>query len=335
VWALFAQNLLMTLALWYYEPVRISLHWEWKYTRELVRYGAGSTLFNALNYLATKLDVLLVPRALRAGQNELSGIQRNMASYFERASYAMTQPITIMGKLSDSVLFSGMSRMQDDRERLQKTVTLATSMLGVILIPSSIFMLFFADELITLWLGMDYLETASILKVLFLAVVFRSMSKLGDSLLRAKDAVYQGSLFKAVYVLLIAAGIWWGTAYGMQGVAMGIVLATIIHYLMNMFMTTHLIQLGWWELLKAWIPGTILGAICLLSSWTIHTLSSLALLPSALTLLLSLLFVPASAALGVVAFPQILGKGNANPLFYLPAKMKEIKLIGNLIRRIK
>jgi PST family polysaccharide transporter len=335
VWALFAQNLLMTLALWYYEPVRISLHWEWKYTRELVRYGAGSTLFNALNYLATKLDVLLVPRALRAGQNELSGIQRNMASYFERASYAMTQPITIMGKLSDSVLFSGMSRMQDDRERLQKTVTLATSMLGVILIPSSIFMLFFADELITLWLGMDYLETASILKVLFLAVVFRSMSKLGDSLLRAKDAVYQGSLFKAVYVLLIAAGIWWGTAYGMQGVAMGIVVATIIHYLMNMFMTTRLIQLGWWALMKAWIPGIILGSICLLSSWTIHTLSSLAFLPSALTLLLSLLFVPASAALGVVAFPQILGKGNANPLFYLPARMKEIKLIGNLLRRIK
>ena len=335
VWALFAQNMLMTLALWYYEPVRISLQWEWKYTRELVRYGAGSTLFNALNYLATKLDVLLVPRALRAGQTELSAVQRNMASYFERASYAMTQPITIMGKLSDSVLFSGMSRMQDDRERLQKTVTLATSMLGVILIPSSIYMLFFADELITLWLGMDYLETASILKVLFLAVVFRSMSKLGDSLLRAKDAVYQGSLFKAIYVTLIAAGIWWGTAYGMQGVALGIVMATIIHYLMNMFMTTRLIQLSWWELVKAWAPGLILGTICLLSSWTIHVFCAWTFLPSPITLLISVILVPASAAFGIFAFPQILGKGNANPLLYLPARIKEIKLFGNLIRRIK
>jgi IMP dehydrogenase/GMP reductase len=62
VWALFAQNALMTMALWYYEPVRIAGGWEWKYTRELIRYGAGSTLFNAFNYLATKLDVLLVPR---------------------------------------------------------------------------------------------------------------------------------------------------------------------------------------------------------------------------------------------------------------------------------
>jgi O-antigen/teichoic acid export membrane protein len=194
---------------------------------------------------------------------------------------------------------------------------------------------FFADEIFTLWLGMDYLETASILKVLFLAVVFRSMSKLGDSLLRAKDAVYQGSLFKAIYVLLIAAGIWWGTSYGMQGVALGIVMATIIHYLMNMFMTTRLIELSWWALVKAWVPGLILGAICLLSSWTIHTFCSWTFLPSAITLLLSVIFIPASAALAIFAFPHILGKGNANPLLYLPARIKEIKLIGNLIGRIK
>jgi PST family polysaccharide transporter len=335
VWALFAQNLLMTLALWYYEPVRVTLQWEWKYTRELIRYGAGSTLFNALNYLATKLDVLLVPRALRAGQAELSAVQRNMASYFERASYAMTQPITIMGKLSDSVLFSGMSRMQDDRERLQKTVTLATSMLGIVLIPSSVFMLFFGDELITLWLGVDYLETASILKVLFLAVVFRSMSKLGDSLLRAKDAVYQGALFKAIYVGLMATGIWVGTSYGMKGAAAGIVLATIVHYAMNMLMTTRLIDLRWSTLLRGWLPGLFLGTICAFAGWSIHTVSILFLFPVYVTLAAAITIVPGLCILGIFAFPTMLGKGNNNPLLYLPQRLKQIKPLGNLISRIE
>ena len=335
VWALFAQNMLMTLALWYFEPVRVTLQWEWKYTRELIRYGAGSTLFNALNYLATKLDVLLVPRALRAGQSELSPVQRNMASYFERASYAMTQPITIMGKLSDSVLFSGMSRMQDDRERLQKTVTLATAMLGIVLIPSSIFMLFFADELITLWLGIDYLETAAILKVLFLAVVFRSMSKLGDSLLRAKDAVFQGSLFKAIYVALMAAGIWYGTAYGMKGAAIGIVLATIIHYGMNMFMTTKLIDLRWGALLRGWLPGIFLGMICGTAGWTIHTLSVWLFTPGYITLALAIIFIPALCILAIFAFPRMLGRGSNNPLVYLPQRLKQMKPLRNLISRIE
>jgi O-antigen/teichoic acid export membrane protein len=335
VWALFAQNMLMTLALWYYEPVRVTLQWEWKYTRELIRYGAGSTLFNALNYLATKLDVLLVPRALRAGQTELSTEQRNMASYFERASYAMTQPITIMGKLSDSVLFSGMSRMQDDRERLQKTVTLATSMLGIVLIPASAFMLFFADELITLWLGVDYLETAAILKVLFLAVVFRSMSKLGDSLLRAKDAVFQGSLFKAIYVALMAAGIWYGTGYGMKGAATGIVMATIIHYIMNMLLTTQLIELRWSTLLGAWLPGIFLGTICMATGWTVHILSLWFHLPAFITLATAAITVPGACVLGILAFPRVLGRGNKNPLLYIPQRLKQIRIIGNLISRIE
>jgi PST family polysaccharide transporter len=335
VWALFAQNLLMTLALWYYEPVRITMDWQWKYTRELIRYGAGSTLFNALNYLATKLDVLLVPRALRAGQSELTEVNRNMASYFERASYAMTQPITIMGKLSDSVLFSGMSRMQDDRERLQKTVTLATSMLGIVLIPSSVFMIFFADELITLWLGIDYLETAAILKVLFLAVVFRSMSKLGDSLLRAKDAVFQGSLFKAIYVTLMAFGIWFGTSYGMKGAAAGIVLATIVHYAMNMFMTTRLIDLSWGALARGWMPGILVGLICAFSGWTIHMISTLLLFPAFVTLIAAVTVIPGICALGIFAFPRMLGRGNDNPLHYLPKRLKEMKAFSNLMTRIQ
>jgi len=335
VWALFAQNMLMTLALWYYEPVRVTLQWEWKYTRELVRYGAGSTLFNALNYLATKLDVLLVPRALRAGQPELSAEQRNMASYFERASYAMNKPITIMGKLSDSVLFSGMSRMQDDRERLQKTVTLATSMLGIVLIPSSVFMLFFADELITLWLGIDYLETAAILKVLFLAVVFRSMSKLGDSLLRAKDAVFQGSLFKAVYVALMATGIWFGTSHGMKGAALGIVLATIVHYGMNMFMTTRLIELPWGSLIQAWMPGISLGIICTVVGWSLHMFAFWLHFPGFATLAAALIVLPGMCFLGILAFPRMLGHGSNNPLLYLPQRLKQIKLVSNLVSRVQ
>jgi PST family polysaccharide transporter len=335
VWALFAQNTLMTLALWYFEPVRIGWKWEWKYTRELIRYGAGSTLFNALNYLATKLDVLLVPRFLRAGAPELTAVQRNMASYFERASYAMTQPITVMGKLSDSVLFSGMSRMQDDNVRLQKTLCIATNLLSCVLIPATVFMAFFSDELITLWLGVDYLETAIILKVLFIGVVFRSLSKLGDSLLRAKDAVYQGSLFKAVYVVLISLGIYWGVQYSMTGVAIGLVAATFIHYIMNMHMSTRLITLSWIHLVRALFPGISLGFITLISAWFVHVTSSLVLFPGWLTLLSAIIVVPGFLIAAVYLFPTILGGATINPIHYLPERIKQKSILRNLVSRLQ
>jgi len=335
VWALFAQNALMTLALWYFEPVRIGWKWEWKYTRELIRYGAGSTLFNALNYLATKLDVLLVPRFLRAGAPELTAVQRNMASYFERASYAMTQPITVMGKLSDSVLFSGMSRMQDDNLRLQKTLCIATNLLSCVLLPATVFMTFFSDELITLWLGADYLETAIILKVLFVGVVFRSLSKLGDSLLRAKDAVYQGSLFKAIYVVLIAIGIYLGVQHGMTGVALGLVVATIIHYFMNMHMSTRLISLSWSQLIRALLPGIALALITLVAAWFVHVTCSFAFVPSWLTLLSAIVAVPALLAFAIYLFPRILGGSTINPIHYLPERIKQKGILRNLVARLQ
>lgn len=335
VWALFAQNALMTLALWYYEPMRIAGGWEWKYTRELIRYGAGSSLFNAFNYLATKLDVLLVPRVLRGSDQVLSSAGRDMASYFERASYAMSQPITIMGKLSDSVLFSGMSRMQDDHARLQKTMTLATNLLACVLLPATAFISFYADELIGLWLGREYLETAIILKVLFPAVVFRSLSKLGDSLLRAKDCVFQGAFYKAAFLIFIAIGITFGARYGTEGIAWGIVCATFLHYLMNMHLSARLIELPLSQMFRALIPGIVLGALTFTGAWGFHLMASLLQFPEVVSLLLAVVVVPAFPIAGVFLFPGVLGPRNSNPLTYLPGRIAQIAIIRNLVARLK
>ncbi|MFM7729943.1 MAG: lipopolysaccharide biosynthesis protein [Flavobacteriales bacterium] len=334
VWALFAQNALMTLALWYFQPVRITRKWEWKYTRELVRYGVGSTIFNALNYLATKLDVMLVPRFLRGDAIELSDLSKAQGSYYERASYAMTQPITVMGKLSDSVLFSGMSKMQDDRARLAKLLMLATTMLSIILVPTTIFMLFNSHSLIRIWLGPEYLETATILGVLFIAVIFRSLSKLGDSLLRACDAVYTGAMYKAIYVVCIAIGIFFAVPHGMTMVAWAIVAATGLHYLMNMHLSLQLVQGQWLRLLKALAPGVILGFLAWLSCWLVNLLHWLVPMPdivhlAAAFMAMLLLIVPA-----IFLFPSLLGFDDLNLLRHLPQRLASNRWVKLLILRL-
>lgn len=331
VWALFAQNLLMTIALWFYEPVKLTVKWEWSYTRELIRYGAGSTLFNALNYLATKLDVLLIPRVMRGDLPELLPAQKSAASFYERANYAMTQPITVMGKLSDSVLFSGMSRMQDENEKLRKLLKLATAGLALILIPCTAFMIFFADELVSIWLSDAYAETALILKVLFAAVVFRSLSKLGDSLLRAKDAVYKGSWFKAIYVLLIAIGIWITVPMGMQYVAGAIVMATFIHYIMNMMICSALVGLSLRDIAAALIPATALGFITGIISWMISLLSGYLHFNAFISLAASMIAIGVVLLAVIRFFPSILGGNDVNPLRYLPEKMKKNKYMAGIL----
>lgn len=333
VWALFAQNLLMTLALWYYEPVKLSLNWQWSYTRELIRYGAGSTLFNAMNYLATKLDVLIIPRVMRGQMPELLPDQKASASYYERANYAMTQPITVMGKLSDSVLFSGMSKLQDDQTKLKKLLMLATSALAIILIPATAFMFFFADELVTIWLTEAYSETAVILRILFVAVIFRSLSKLGDSLLRAKDAVFKGAWFKAIYVLMIAGGIWYTVPMGMNSVAGAIVAATFIHYVMNMFICSQLVGINAGQLFRALVPALLLGIITLVTSWSVNMLCEFMQLNKYFSLIAGIGANGIALLLSIRLFPAILGNNDVNPLLHLPERLLKNKFVAGILKR--
>jgi PST family polysaccharide transporter len=333
VWALIAQNALMTIALWYYQPVKITWSWKWSATKDLIRYGTASTLFNALNYLATKLDVLVLPRFMRNNQDILTSVEKADASYYERAGYAMSQPITIMGKLSDSVLFSGMSKLQDDGERLSKMLLLSIRVISLILIPVSVYLVFFSGSLIQLWLGNEFLATASILKILFWAVIFRSLSKLGDSLLRAKDAVFIGSGIKAIYVVLMAIGIYLTADIDMQWVSIAVVVATFIHFTMNMHLCTQLIPVRWVQIISSLAPAMLLG----MALWPICWLLNLVMLFTGgnciFVLMISLVVVMLFTASIILLFPVILGRNENCILKYLPSGFQKNRIFQYIMKK--
>jgi O-antigen/teichoic acid export membrane protein len=335
VWALFAQNTLMTLSLWYFQPVRITPSWQWRYTAELMRYGVGSTLFNSLNYLATKMDVLVIPKSLSIQGAELTLAQKTSAANYERANYAMSQPITIMGKLSDSVLFSGMSAMQDNLTQLRRTFLIATNLIGLVMWPAAGFIFFFAKPLILLWLGHQYLEAASILQVLFLVAVLRTLSKLCDSLLRAKDHLMKGSIIKIIYVVLIVSAILIAVPYGMRMVAIGVVCANALHYLLNAALSARILSLSPTQIARAWVPSILVGTVSFLLAGAVH----FALRQSIDSLLLQLSLGAVLWIIGLGAcvyrWPWIMGGPHQNPLHVLPSKLKSIFIVQQMIRRLQ
>ncbi len=335
VWALFAQNALMTIALWWFQPFKITKSWKWENTRELMKYGLGSSLFNALNYFATKMDVMLVPFFAKGIIGIEQGEQLRRSAMYERSNYIMTQPITIMGKLSDSVLFSGMSRMQDDDARLRRTILLATNLIACAVVPATIFISFFAKEILMIWLGNKYADAAPILQIMFIAVIFRSLSKLCDSLLRAKGAVYQGSWFKAIYVILIALGIVLMMPYGMPAVAGAVVFATIIHYLMSMYMCTKLIGVQWSNLFSALFPSFQLGFMAAMMCLLFVMLNEKIGLSHLLTLLFAAAYVFGVVLLVIYNRPQLLGDKEINPLYFLPERIKKHRWLASMMNKLE
>lgn len=306
VWALFAQNALMTIAMWWNDPVKIGWHKTQQGIRELLHYGVGSTLFNALNYAATKVDVTLVPLGLPSQQWIAAG-------WYERSAYVVSLPITIMAKLSDNVLFSVMSKMQDDVEKLRKMVLMVTNALSIVIIPISIWVIFHAKFIMVLYLGDQYEGAGVILQYLFVGVIFRTLNRVSDALLRAKDATFRASWIKVIYVGMMGLGTWWMLPHGIQYVGGVIALSTAVHYFMGAWMGQRVIGGSFGEVLWVSRYGWMIGAVTALMCGVIQMLH----LSSLFSATLSLVLLAIMMVILVLRFSRWLGPASINPMMMM------------------
>ncbi len=312
VWALFAQNALMTLAYWWYTPIKVGWLGVKQGTKDLLHYGIGSTLFNALNYAATKVDVSLVPLGLGPQQGLAAG-------WYERSAYVVSLPITIMAKLSDNVLFSGMSKMQDEPERLRRLVVLTTHVLGLAIVPASVWVIFHAEWLMTVYLGPQYAGSGIILQYLFVAVIFRTLNRVSDALLRAVNGTFQATWIKLIYVAMMAIGTWYALPFGVQYVGLAIALSTAIHFLMGAWMGQRMIHGSTLQVLYitryAWHLGIIVAIEQGISKLIFDQSNWASALVGLLMFIATMMFV-------VFKKSSWLGDASINPIQFLPEKIR-------------
>lgn len=261
VFALLSQNVLMTIGYWIARPVKVGFRFSRAATADMIRYGGGSTLFNMFNYAATKVDTLIVGKFSASDMAEgIDGGRWRNTGIYDRSVYLMSLPITVLGKLSDSVMFSGLSMLQDDQPRLRRAFLSALYHIALLVIPGAVFMVFWADEITVLFLGDKYIDAVPIVQILFVSVAFRSLIKLSDSLVRALDRVYTASLIKAIFLLLVALGSYFGLQAGLKGVAWSIVVAVLIQFAMMMRLSLSMLKLSFRHLIKKLAPGVV-GAL--------------------------------------------------------------------------
>jgi O-antigen/teichoic acid export membrane protein len=218
------------------------------------------------NQVLSQAQIDPIPTSMSSESWSTTGI-------YDRSVYLMSLPITVLGKLSDSVMFSGLSQLQDDVPRLQRAYLSALYHIGLLVIPGSVFMVFFAEEITILFLGENFYESIPIVKILFISVAFRSLIKISDSVVRALDKVYTASAIKAMFFVLVAIGTYFGWAYGLEGVAWSLVFAVAIQFFMMKSFSLKLVKLNWSRLIKKLIPGVITGIIAVFASWAAQTLN--------------------------------------------------------------
>jgi PST family polysaccharide transporter len=227
VWSLviatLTASLLSSLTLFYIAPMNISLKVHYIEARELFGFGFGVILLTFSSFLS------------RNGLNLIFGkiFAQDILGVYERTARIKEIPSEFLSKVINQVMFPVMSEVQDENERLIKIYKFGLGFSNSIMIPATVFLVFFSAEIVQILMGDNWPEAVLPLQIMFLILTFSNAGKTTDEVIKAKGLVYKNVTRKYIFtgIIIVLSG-FLGYLYGISGAAVGIVISHFVNYIM-------------------------------------------------------------------------------------------------------
>jgi O-antigen/teichoic acid export membrane protein len=218
---------------------------DWISFRELMDYGVGQSAARLAWIIANQADNLVVGRSLGAVALGL----------YSRAYQLMAVPCTLPGNVLDKVLFPTMARVQDDPPRLASAYLQGTAFVALVTLPAGVVMAVLAPEIVATVFGPRWEGLVPPFQVLALGMMFRTSFRMSDSLSRATGRVYRRAWRQVLYAGLVFLGAWVGRYYGLTGVAVGVLGALFVNYLVMAQLSLSVIHISWLQFVRSQLPA--------------------------------------------------------------------------------
>lgn len=299
VWALvvaqLTQAILRTVILLLAAPPFLRARPTWPSFLELMEYGVGQSAARLGMIGANQADNLVVGRWLGAVP----------LGNYSRAFQLVSVPATLLGDVIDKVLFPTMARVQDDARRLAAAYLEGTALLALVTLPAGVVAAILAPELVAVAFGSRWSGIVPPFQVLALGMTFRTCHRISDSLSRATGKVYRRAWRQGLYAALVFIGALAGQQWGLTGVAVGVLCALSINYVLMAQLSLEVTQIPWSRFFLVQVPAVrlavIVGAATLAATAGMRALE----LSSLLGLGVGILAALASAALATWAAPML------------------------------
>lgn len=208
--------------------------------RQMLRFSIGLSLAKLSNQLAQQGDNLIVGRMLGA---EALGV-------YGRAYQSSTMPAGLFSGVADTVLFPTLASVQANRDRVARGFVRALGASATVTLPVVAILTIVAPELILMVFGSQWNAVVEPFRILSATLVFRAGYKLCDSLARASGAVYRQAWRHFAYAMMVLAGSWIGQFWGLDGVAGGVLIAVLFHYLLMLQLSLSLSGACWGDIAR-------------------------------------------------------------------------------------
>jgi len=250
VWSQLAQVVVETLLGYWAVRPRYTIGFSLAAVRDAMRSGGMFTVSKMFNWASGNIDKVVIGRLLGAAPLGL----------YSRANTLMATANQLVGTGTARVLFSTFARMQHDLDRMERAFdrALSTSVVGASL--ASAFVIIFADPIVRVLLGPQWVDTAPVLQALFAAFITRSGYVVAEAVPLALGLARISAYRQAAQFFLVIVGAWAGSRFGVEGSAIGIAIAYWIFYLLCLVLVQQLLHVRTSRLLRIHLKGVAIAA---------------------------------------------------------------------------
>jgi O-antigen/teichoic acid export membrane protein len=197
--------------------------------RSMLRFGGIVTLNNLIVHIAYNLDKLLIGRVWGPGALGLYGTAYQLVNVPTRA---LIEVVGVVG-------FSALSRLQEDPHRVKIYFLKGCSLLVSLTAPITIFAAFFADDIVLVVLGSQWMEAAPIFRLLAPTILVFSIINPTGLLLQTSGLHVRSLIVALALAPLTIAGYLVGLPYGPMGVAAGFSTAMLLWVVPHVIWCLH------------------------------------------------------------------------------------------------
>lgn len=238
--------MLIPLAKW-----RPGFSLEFRRGRDIARYGLMVSATDILVYLRMQVSVFILSRTLGPASvglyNKGESLARMPHSFITHSVY--------------HVLFRAMATEQDNLDKCRYLFFRSIALVAVYATPFYVGLFWLARPFINGVYGPKWTAAAAPLLILTLAWPFWMMENLSGAVLAAMNWLGRELFVQISTLIIFSLAVLIGMPYGIEGVACGIVGATIYTALHMLWLAIRCLKASWLDYVRALIPAAFLNTI--------------------------------------------------------------------------
>lgn len=198
----------------------------------LLNFGGKMTINHLINYLSNNADYFIIGKFLSP----------TALGLYTRAFNLMTIPHSKISNSLSSVLFPAFSKVQKDLKKLENAYFKSLSIVSLIGFPILTFILLSSEYVIIGIYGRNWAGSITPLRILCLAGILKMIFHMSGLITSATANIGPEITRQFVYLIIVSFGSFFGCKYGIEGVAVAVVIGTLWLYLSMTQLTFRILK---------------------------------------------------------------------------------------------